>query len=202
MPEREIQYQKIFRGLSKKLNTPKKVQDWLRSMPYNREKGGETLRSALSSYQAKTAHCLEACFLASAILENQGYPAWVMSLESQDNLDHVIFIFKTKTGWGSIARSRDEGLHGREPRHRSVRELAWSYFDPYVDHAGKVTAYGTARLDDLGADWRTSAKNVWKIEQELIDLKHTKLKSSQARYKRLLASYHANGPLTTGPGWW
>ncbi|MBL7714307.1 MAG: hypothetical protein JNL01_02500 [Bdellovibrionales bacterium] len=202
MPDREIQYQTIFRSLSKKLRTPKQVQAWLRAMPYNREKGGETLRSALSAYHAGTAHCLEACFLAAAVLESQGYPAQVMSMESQDDLDHVIFVFKARTGWGSVARSRDEGLHGREPRFRSLRDLAYSYFDPYVDHSGKVTAYGAANLDDLGADWRKSPTNVWKIEKELIDLKHQPLKSSKARYQKLLANYHAKGPLTSGPGWW
>ena len=67
---------------------------------------------------------------------------------------------------------------------------------------GGAAAYQLAHLDDTGADWRASKKNVWKAERYLIDLKHRKLKSSKARYKKLLADYRKNGPLTKGPHWW
>ena len=79
-----------------------------------------------------------------------------MSLESQDWLDHVIFVYRHKTGWGSVARSRDPGLHGRKPRFRSPRALARSYYDGYVDNTGRLKGFGVANLADAlpGYDWR------------------------------------------------
>ncbi len=189
-------------SLAKKLKTPKAVQAYLRRLPYNREARGETLRSAKKALAKKQAHCLEAAFLAAAILELNGYPPQVMSFESADGLDHVIFIYKEKGRWGSVARSRDEGLHGRPAIFRSLRDLAWSYFDPYVDKSGRITAYQLAHLDDTKADWRSSATDVWKAEQYLLKLKHRPLKSSEARYEKLRADYLKNGPMKPLRIWW
>ncbi|MDI1226371.1 MAG: hypothetical protein PSY14_01625 [bacterium] len=192
----------IAQKLSKKLKTPRQVQAYLRALPYNREKKGETLASAETALKRGRLHCFEAAFAAAAILEHHGYPPLVMSLESKDNLDHVIYVFRQEGRWGSIALSRDDGLHGRPPRYRSPRDLAWSYYDPYVDKSGKVTGYQVAHLDDCKTDWRASTRNVWQAEQYLIKLKHNKLKSSLARYKKLLKNYLENGPLPRHKNWW
>ena len=193
---------KIAEKLSKKLKTPRQVQKYLRGLPYNREKKGETLFSAEKALQRQKLHCFEAAFAAAAILEYHGYPPLVMSLESKDDLDHVIYVFKKGTRWGAIGLSRDQGLHGRPPRYRSLRDLAWSYYDPYVDKTGMITAYQVAHLDDCKVDWRTSKKNVWKAEKYLIKLKHRPLKSSKARYKKLLKNYLQHGPMPRQKDWW
>lgn len=190
---------KIAQKLSKTLKTPHKVQTYLRRLPYNREKKGETLSSAETSLRRGRLHCFEAAFAAAAILEHHGYPPLVMSLESKDNLDHVIYVFKEKKLWGSIGLSRDDGLHGRPVRYRSLRDLAWSYYDPYVDKSGKITGYQVAHLDDCQCDWRASKRNVWKAEKYLIKLKHISLKSSKKRYKKLLKNYLEKDILTTIP---
>ena len=103
---------------------------------------------------------MEAALSAATILEQRGYPPLVMSLESIDQLDHVIFVYRGPRGWGSVARSRDPGLHGRKPVFRRPRELALSYVDPYVDFTGGVRGYGVADLRALmgGYDWRLSPK--------------------------------------------
>ena len=188
--------------LAKKLKTPRAVQKYLRALPYNREPRGETLRSAESAVKRGQAHCLEAAFLAAAVLEKNGYPPLVLSFESQDGLDHVIFVFQEKGLWGSIARSRDEGLHGRPPIFRSLRDLAWSYFEPYVDKTGRITAYQLAHLDETDADWRASKTDVWKAERYLLKLKHRPLKSSDDRHAKLRRAYIANGPMKAKKFWW
>lgn len=188
--------------LAKTLKTPRQVQAYLRQLPYNREKEGETLASAEEALRRGRLHCFEAAMAAAAILEHHGYPPLVASLESRDGLDHVIYVYQHKGKWGAVARSRDEGLHGRPPRYRSLRDLVWSYYDPYVDKSGKIIGYQVAHLDDTGADWRASRKNVWKAEQYLIDLKHKKLKSSPARYKKLFSEYKRRGPMPRQPHWW
>ena len=192
----------IAQRLAKTLKTPRQVQKHLRTMPYNREKKGETLSSPETALRRGRLHCFEAAMAAAAILEHHGYPPLVMSMESRDGLDHVIYVFQHKGRWGAVARSRDEGLHGRPPRYRSLRDLAWSYYDPYVDKSGKITAYQVAHLDDCARNWRDSAKNLWRAEQYLIDLKHNKLKSSKARYKKLFKAYKDRGPMPRQKHWW
>lgn len=180
---------KIFKKLSKKLSDPIKVQNFLKALPYNAEKKGETLKSAHQSLVKKNAHCLEAAFLAAAILEHRGYPPLVMSLESIDDLDHVIFVYKKNNKWGSVARSRDQGLHGRKPIYNSLRNLALSYYEPYIDKTGCINGYQIVNLDDSKSDWRFSKKNVWKAEQFLIDVKHVPIKFNKKRYKKIHKKY-------------
>ena len=178
-------------ALVQKLNTPAKVQRFFSTTPYNREPNGGTMRSFRSLLQKGQAHCLEAAVGAAVILEQHGYPPLLLDLESVDLLDHVIFVFKERGGWGSIARSRDIGLHGRKPVYRSLRDLAWSYFDPYVDFSGRLKAYGLTSLYDLGNyDWRFSPRKMTKIETHLRSLPHKRLRSSNARYQKLLTRYH------------
>jgi hypothetical protein len=189
-------------ALAKRLKSPRAVQKFLRAMPYNREKRGETLRSAEAALRSGTAHCLEAALLAAAILERNGYPPLVLSFESQDGLDHVLFIYREKGRWGAVGRSRDEGLHGRPAIFRSIRDLAWSYFDPYVDKYGRVTAYQIAHLDDAKVDWRSSRSHVWKLERYLLKLEHRELKSSDKRYEKLYRAYLERGPMPRQSHWW
>jgi hypothetical protein len=178
--------------------TPARVQRYLTGMPYNWERGGGTLRSFREVVRRGEAHCLEAALAAAVILEQHGYPPLLLSLESQDLLDHVLFVFREGGRWGSVARSRDLGLHGRRPVFRSLRHLAYSYFDPYVDTTARITGYGLASLYDLGGyDWRFSRRNVWKVERHLQEIPHKPLPSSERRYRRLLARYkefHARHP--------
>ena len=187
----DLPFTRAERALIARLNTPSKVQRWLNALPYNIETRGETLRSFRPVARLETAHCLEAALFAAVVMEQHGYPPLVMSLESQDWLDHVIFVYRHATGWGSIGRSRDPGLHGRKPRFRSPRALARSYYDGYVDYTGRLKGFGLADLSTTlaGYDWRLSTKNVWKVEQMLIDFPHKKIKTSDRRYRRLLKKY-------------
>lgn len=180
------------RALVARLRTPAAVQRWLRAMPYNHEEDGESLRSFRRVAREGSAHCLEAALAAATILEPHGYPPLLLSFESVDKLDHVIYPFRQGGRWGAVARSRDPGLHGRRPVFRTPRQLAASYMDAYVDLTGRVTGYAVCDLGDLGDyDWRFSAKNVWKVERWLVDYPHRRLGMSDARYERLLARYRA-----------
>jgi len=168
------------------------VQRWLNALPYNQEKGGETLRSFRGVVRTGTAHCLEAALSAATILEQHRYPPLVLSFESIDLLDHVIFVYRTATGWGSVARSRDPGLHGRKPLFATPRALALSYFDTYIDFHGCIKGYAVVDLRVLGDyDWRLSEKNVWKVEQLLLDWPHRRIRYSQTRVDRLRKRYEA-----------
>jgi hypothetical protein len=189
-PEKEL-FTKTEWKLIEKLRTPAQVQRFLSSMPYNWEKDGGTLRSFREVIKRDEAHCLEAAVAAAVILEQHGYAPLLLDLESQDLLDHVLFVFQQDGRWGSIARSRDVGLHGRRPLFRSLRDLVWSYFDPYVDFSGRIKGYGLGNLYDLGSyDWRFSSRKMSKIENYLREMSHRRLDSSDRRYETLLARYN------------
>ena len=178
-----------------RLRTPAAVQHFLNRLPYNNEPapGGATLRSFRGVVRTGTAHCMEAALAAAVILEQHGYPPLILSFESIDELDHVLFVYQHRGRWGSVARSRDPGLHGRKPVFRRPRDLALSYVDPYIDYSGRITGYTVVNIADLlgDYDWRLSDKNVWKAERVLLDAPHRSIKSSDTRIDRLRRKYVA-----------
>lgn len=173
-----------------RLRTPLDVQHWLNRLPYNRELRGETLRGFREVVRRRTAHCLEAVLFAACVLEQHGHPPLMLSFESSDYLDHVLFVYRRRGRWGTVARSRDPGLHGRKAAFRSPHALTMSYFDPYIDWTGSITGYAVTDLRDLGSfDWRFSRRNVWAVERFLIKAKHKKIKGGRARIKRFRKRY-------------
>lgn len=178
-----------------RLDAPLAVQRHLNRLPYNNEPppGGATLRSFRGVVRHGCAHCLEAALFAAVVLEQHGYPPLVLSFESIDELDHVIFVYRSRGRWGSVARSRDPGLHGRRPVFPSARALAMSYVDPYVDFTGRVTAYAVVNVAAEMAtyDWRLSDTNIWKVERMLLDYPHRKIATSDRRFRRLRTRYRA-----------
>ena len=181
------------RRLIGRLRTPIQVQRYLNALPYNTEPppGRATLRSFRGVVRHGTVHCLEAALAAAVILEQHGYPPLVLSFESIDHLDHVLFVYQRAGRWGSVARSRDPGLHGRKPVFRTPRDLALSYVDTYIDFTGRITGYAVADLrQELGDyDWRLSEQNVWKVERMLLDYPHRPIRSSDTRIDRLRRRY-------------
>jgi hypothetical protein len=199
------------RRLIARLNTPSKVQRYLNALRYNTEPppGRATLRSFRGVVKHHTVHCLEAALFAATVLEQHGYPPLVISFESIDELDHVIFVYqspkarvqrpggqsqdgKVRRRWGSVARSRDPGLHGRKPVFATPRALAASYLDTYVDLTGRIRAFTLVDLRVMGSyDWRLSNKNVWKVERMLLDTPHQPLRMPEARFRAFRKRYRA-----------
>jgi hypothetical protein len=182
------------RRLIARLRTPDAVQRFLNRLPYNTEPppGRATLRSFRGVVTHHTAHCLEAALAAAVVLEQHGYPPLVLSIESIDELDHVMFVYRGPRGWGSVARSRDPGLHGRRPVFANPRALALSYVEPYVDFTGRITGYAVVDLRRLATyDWRLADTNVWKAERILLEEPHRAIPSGDTRIDRLRARYRA-----------
>jgi hypothetical protein len=182
------------RGLLARLRTPSAVQHYLNRLPYNNEPGGRaTLRSFRGVLKHGCAHCLEAALFATVALEQHGYPPLLLSFESIDQLDHVIFVYKQRGRWGSVARSRDPGLHGRKPVFATPSALARSYCDPYIDLSGRVTGFAVVDVArEMGTyDWRLAETNVWKVERMLLDYPHRSIVTSDAGADRLRARYRA-----------
>lgn len=167
-----------------RLRTPEAVQAWLNRLPYNWERRGETARTLRGVVRHGSAHCLEAALSAATLLERRGHPPLLMDLESTDRLDHVLYVYRRDGRWGSVARSRCPGLHGRKPAFRDLRTLARSYQAPFIDATGRVRGYGLLDLRDLPTGrWRLAEGNVWHVEDALNENRHRPLPTPEATYR-------------------
>lgn len=176
----------------RRLRTPLQVQAWLNTLPYNWERRGETARTFRGVVQTGTAHCMEAALAAATILEQHGHPPLLVDIESTDRLDHVLYVWRGLDGkWGSVARSRCTGLHGRRPVFRTLRGLVTSYSAPFIDTTGRVKGWGLLDLRDLDIDWRLSRRHVWEVEDALNANDHHRLPTPEAEYRRWKRRYDA-----------
>ena len=184
MPTTRADFTATERAVIDRCRTPYLAQRWLKSLPYNHELKGETLRTFRVVVRLHAAHCLEAALSAATILEQHGYPPLLLDLESVDDLDHVVFLYRQRGRWGCVAKSRDPGLFGRKPVFRTVRDLAVDFFAGYVDHTGRINGYGALDLRTLkGVDWRRSRRNVWAVQDALIRMPHRRLHMADRKYE-------------------
>src|SRR3954468_3158885 len=138
-----------FRVL-KKLNSPRKVQDFLDTVPINFERGGETCMSPLRTLRRNRAHCMEGALVAALALWMHGRPPLIMDLKtSNDDVDHLVAVFKIGRHWGGITKTNHAVLRYREPVYRDLRELAMSFFHEYFLDSGKKTLRAYSEPFDL-----------------------------------------------------
>src|SRR3989338_7334538 len=116
-------------AIFKSLNTPKKIQDFLNSIPADFEPHGDTVLSPRMVLKENRAHCMEGAMFAAAALRFHGYPPFVVDLTAvKDDDDHVITVFKHNNHWGAISKTNHAVLRYREPVYKTIRELVMSYF--------------------------------------------------------------------------
>ncbi len=186
-----LDFTRAERRLIQRLHSPALVQRWLDSLIFNEEVSGPTMRTFRGVVTHRQAHCLEAALAACTILEQHGEAPLVLDIDSKDGLGHVLFLFRRKQKWGAVGRSRVEGLQGRKPVFRCVRDLVYSYFDAFIDDTARISAYGIRDLTELGnkVNWRLSSQNVWAVERFLLQQPYKKLNGSELRYLRCLRRY-------------
>jgi hypothetical protein len=166
--------------LLRSLRTPVKIQRFIDDLPYHHAKSAWSPRLVMRHRQA---HCLEGAVFAAAALRANGFLALLWDLEAKQDDDHVLAIFRVNGHWGAIAKSNFSGLRYREPVHRTLRELAISYFDTYFNLRGdrSLRAYSRpvnlARFDSRR--WMTTEESVWFIAEHLVDIPHTAVISPQ-----------------------
>ena len=159
------------------LSTPHKIQKFLDALPYHL---ADTAFSPRLVLRERTAHCLEGAIFAAAALRINGYPPLLLDFEAVRDTDHVIAPFQEKGAWGAIAISNFAGLRHRAPVYKSLRELAMSYFNDYLNLRGERTlrAYSTKPVNLKkfdSKDWMIRDDNVWFIAEHLCEIPHTKL---------------------------
>lgn len=140
-----------------RLGTPARIQDFINSLGWNFEKTGPTGRSVAEALRHKSAHCVEAAFVAAYALWVAGEPPLVMDMgAARGDVDHVVALFRRGRCWGAISKSNSPFLRYRDPIYRSLRELALSFFPQYVKHRRK-----TLRTYSVAIDLRRFDPALW-----------------------------------------
>lgn len=174
----------------RKLTTPKKVQDFLDTLPINHERKGETCSSPLATLQRGTAHCLEGGLVAALALWMNGHPPLLMDLKTtRADIDHIVALFKVRGYWGGITKTNHAVLRYREPVYRNLRELAVSFFHEYSLPDGRKTLRSYSAAFDLRRypdDWVLSAEPLWNLERRIDESRHFSLlnRNQIARLRR------------------
>lgn len=165
----------------KRLSRPKKIQDFLNSLPFNFEKRGETHSSVRFALKRGRAHCFEGALIAAAALWIQGKQPLLLDLKTvRPDFDHVVALFRENGGWGAISKTNHAVLRYREPIYRSVRELVMSYFHEYFLNNGRKTLRSFSNPFDIskyGNRWIVSKENLADLAHKLDHSPHTKILS-------------------------
>jgi len=164
-------------ALIHKLNTPRKIQDFLNTLSFNFEKSGETLKSPILTLRNKNAHCMEGALLGAYILSIHGFKPYIMYLKStEEDYDHAVVPFKINGLWGALSKTNHAVLRYREPVYKDIRELAMSYFHEYFLSNGKKTLRQYSEVFDLSTlkdkDWMLSEKDLWYVDKIMNKLKY------------------------------
>lgn len=158
------------------LKTPFGIQRFLDTLPYHLATTAWSPRRVLKEH---TAHCLEGAIFGAAALRAIGHPPLLVDLEAEHDTDHVIAVFREKGHWGAIAKSNYAGLEYREPIHRTLRELALSYWPLYFNLRRERTLRTYSRPVDLrrfdAREWMTAESDVWFVPEHLLHIAHTPL---------------------------
>lgn len=140
-----------------RLRTPARIQDFLNAIPWNHAPDGDSARSVVGVVAANRANCVEAAFVAAAALWLAGEPPLLMDMGAdRGDVDHVVALFRRHGCWGAISKSNSPFLRYRDPIHRSLRELAISYFPQYVKRRRK-----TLRTYSVPVDMRRFDPAAW-----------------------------------------
>jgi hypothetical protein len=164
----------------RKLNTPRKIQDFLDKVPFNFEKKGDTYMSPKRMLRENKAHCFEGALFAAACLQTAGIPNWIMDLKVKnlkEDSDHTLCLFKINGYWGAISKTNHSVLRWRDPIYKTHRELAISYYHEYFLDDGQKTLKSFSKPFDIwkkfGSSWVESEEDLDEIAYTLDKSPHT-----------------------------
>lgn len=164
------------RRFLRSLNTPDKIQAHVNGLIYNPTDHASSPRWVMITGEG---HCFEGGLLAAAALEMQGYKPLMVDLIAENDDHHVLTVYKSKTGWGSIGKSNTTLLAGRHPFYKNVHELVMSYFDFYFNTKRKLALYGYSNPINLNRynswNWRTTDDDLMEMGMSFNDLTHYEL---------------------------
>lgn len=184
-PAAAFAWTRAERAALRRLSTPARIQDFVDALRYRAEERAACPRNVLVE---RRAHCYDGALLAAAALAELGHPPLLVDLRAVRDDDHVLAVYRVDGHYGAVAKSNFAGLRFREPIHRTLRELALSYFEPYfnLDREKTLRAYSRPldlrRYDHLG--WRFRDEPLEGLAQRLDALRHTSI-LTRAQERRL-----------------
>jgi len=176
-----------MRTVLRSLQSPAAVQEYLDSLPYKAEELDRSPRRVMTDGQA---HCLDGGIFAALALWRIGFRPLILDLVPAPGSDddHVLALFQVEGAWGALAKSNYPALRYREPVHRSLRELAMTYFEFFFNLQREKTLRAHTRPLDLSRfedpSWMWDEDGIKKISKRLYSLKPIPL-ISEARTARL-----------------
>lgn len=161
------------------LRTPRRIQDFLDTLPINHERRRQTCSSPLVTLRRGSAHCMEGALVAALALWMHGEPPLIMDLKTiRGDVDHLVTLFRVDGYWGAITKTNHAVLRYREPMFRDLRELAASYFHEYSLPDGRKTLRSYSQAFDLrrqGTEWVTTLDDLWELEWTIDQSPHRRL---------------------------
>ncbi|MCE9541681.1 hypothetical protein K8R03_03975 [Candidatus Kaiserbacteria bacterium] len=157
--------------LFSRLSTPRKVQDYLDTLPVNFELKGETYMSPRTMLDSGVAHCFEGATFAAAVFAYHGREPLLMDLQTTgDDEDHVVALFQENGFWGAVSKTNHGILRYRDAVYATPRELAMSYFHEYYLENGAKTLRHYSKPYDLSqfnpTRWVTSPESLeWLVDK-------------------------------------
>lgn len=158
----------------KKLNTPNKVQNFLDTLHFNFEEGGETYMSPRRVLETSKMHCFEGAIFACLCLKYHRIENYLIDLKTKDtkkDSDHILCVFKIGKYWGAISKTNHSVLRWRDPIYKDVRELTISYFHEYFLDSGEKTLESYSKPFDIwkifGTKWITAEENLDEIVEAI-----------------------------------
>jgi hypothetical protein len=160
--------------LINKLNTPEKIQEYLKKELIYNEK--ETFQSFIDIAETKIADCFEGGVgFAYPLMFLHGYHPQIIMIhaDNQIDVDHTLVAYRLGDKIGTIAKSNYPLLMDRPPEFESIRDLILTYYPHYVceikehEFHGMYTVIGFSDPIDLikkfGTSWFfTRGKNALK----------------------------------------
>ena len=163
------------RRLLKHLRTPRKVQDFLDSLPINFEERGETYRSVARTLRAREAHCFEGALLAACAFWMHGQEPLLLDFKTHRDEDHIVAPFRERGLWGAASKTNHAVLRWRDPVYKNIRELALSYFHEYFDTRGRksLRSYALVSLSPYSPKkWISGTDELFDIVDDIDAVRH------------------------------
>lgn len=176
-------------ALLARLDSPRRIQDFVYGLKQNFELGGETCLTVREVLRTRRAHCIEGAMLAACAFWVHGEPPLLLDMRAVQDFDHVVALYRRHGLWGAISKTNGIFLRSRDPVYRSLRELAMSYFHEYANRRSDKTLREYSVPYDLRSVdpgvWVTGEKGAWQVAAALDDLRHFRL--VPGRHLRLVA---------------
>ncbi len=159
--------------LFRRLSSPIRIQHYLNAIAYDPIYATSSPRWVIKD---RKANCFEGALFAAAALRMIGHEPLVVDIESWNDDDHVLAVFKKRGHWGAVAKSNYTVLRYREPVYRSLRELVMSYFDVYFNPLGQKTMRSYSLPLNLRQfdrrNWMTTDEDIGYIGDKLNQIRH------------------------------